>query len=409
MATIRQKTAFAAAADFRYAREQGIDLSWDNYERMLPQDGFARLGLSCADCLMGPCRINPFDRGSEKTVCGLDRAGLVYRSFMRFLGAQPHETDDYLASIIGAAAARCGEPVKTSDGSTLVGPGVLKKDKVNIICEGVDFDRLAEIERAAVDHSAIAEKAGASGFEFSLIGACCSRRNTAGGCAGAEFAVLTGLADAYLIGPGAAGAGRNAASAFHTAVMCPGMDAAAILSRAAEAYKKRDAAKIRPAAEPAELRMYSLDSLDGIAGRYEKIAVFAGDANIKRTVGAAALSAIDRLASHGVACFTFGNVAAEAAALTDGVYACGANVHDVLKHEAIAKKLCVVCMPELAFAQSVAEAIYMGSQGAGVITCTELPIEGCPELADSMHKLVGYCAPESFADRALELTGKGDA
>ena len=51
----------------------------------------------------------------------------------------------------------------------------------------------------------------------------------------------------------------------------------------------------------------------------------------------------------------------------------------------------------------------MGSQGASVITCTELPIEGCPELADSIHKLVGYCAPESFADRALELTGKGDA
>ena len=65
MATIRRKTIENKATEYlSYARTAGVDLSWNNYERMLPQDGFARLGLSCSDCLMGPCRINPFDRNA---------------------------------------------------------------------------------------------------------------------------------------------------------------------------------------------------------------------------------------------------------------------------------------------------------------------------------------------------------
>ena len=403
MATIRRKTAIPALDDFKYARKNGIDLSWDNYEQMLPQDGFARLGLACSDCLMGPCRINPFDRGSEKTVCGLGRKELAYRSMMHLMGAAARETADPMAAILETAAAKCPQPVKVSDGCTSVGAGVLKPDMINVLCEGVPFARLAELEKAAET----ADAAGAKGFNFVLVGACCSKRNTACGLANVELAMLTGLVDAYLLGAGAVGLGRNAAAAYHTAVLCPGMETGALLKKAAEAYAKRDAAKIRPAGEPVQLKMHSLESLAEIAGSCDKVALFAGDANIKRTVGAAVIDTIKALTAKGVACFTFGNAAVEAAGLDGAVYASGAAVSDVAACEAIMKKVCAVCMPELALGGTVAQALCMGGKGAPVLTCTELPVEGCPELADALHESVEYCAPGDFTARALECAGEG--
>ncbi len=66
------------------AFQRGMVLSWDRFERLQPQDGFLRLGLSCPyGCLHGPCRIDPFARGPEKGFCGLDRHQMVAVSLLR--------------------------------------------------------------------------------------------------------------------------------------------------------------------------------------------------------------------------------------------------------------------------------------------------------------------------------------
>ncbi len=88
----------------RLASRQGVELSWDRFEKLQPQDGFLRLGLSCPfGCLHGPCRIDPFGRGPEKGVCGLEKdemaAGMLLRlcvqGALETLGASlPAGSDD---------------------------------------------------------------------------------------------------------------------------------------------------------------------------------------------------------------------------------------------------------------------------------------------------------------------------
>ncbi|MGE4354562.1 MAG: hypothetical protein AB7D36_10825 [Oscillospiraceae bacterium] len=406
MAKIRRKTIAPAAGEYlKYAREQGIDLSWNNYERMLPQDGFARLGLSCTDCLMGPCRISPFARDEAKTVCGMDAGDLVYRSVMHTLGVTPGYTKDYMTSILKTVEEHCAAPSRTRDGQAPVGFGVLDRDMINICVESVPFPRLEEIEAAAVGMGDTAASVGAKGFKFSLVGHACSRRSAIGGYADIELAMLTGLVDAYLLGPTAVGLGKNVAPHYHTAVICQSMDAADILKKAAEAFAARDEEKIRPDTSVAVVPIHGLEKLQEIAAGYEKIAVFAGGSNIKLTIGELTAEAIRRLSSMGIACFTFGSnvLTAGKAGLTENVYACGGEVSDILNYEAIRGKVRVVCMPELSSGDDFARALYMGEHGLKVMTATELPIEGCLELADALHARLAYCAHEDYVAKALEI------
>ena len=48
------------------AKKEGIDTAWDRYEAMVPQCGFGELGLCCRNCLLGPCRIDPFEEGQRR-------------------------------------------------------------------------------------------------------------------------------------------------------------------------------------------------------------------------------------------------------------------------------------------------------------------------------------------------------
>lgn len=68
------------------AAQRGIKLNWDRYERLQPQDGFLRVGLSCPfGCMQGPCRIDPFERGPDRGFCGLDRDGMVAALLLRLV------------------------------------------------------------------------------------------------------------------------------------------------------------------------------------------------------------------------------------------------------------------------------------------------------------------------------------
>jgi len=85
METIHLKTIDPISQDLlRSAGSRGLKLTWDRYERLQPQDGFLRLGLSCPyGCLQGPCRIDPLGRGPDRGLCGLDRDGMVAALLLR--------------------------------------------------------------------------------------------------------------------------------------------------------------------------------------------------------------------------------------------------------------------------------------------------------------------------------------
>jgi len=85
MDTIHLKTVDPLSQDLlKSAFQRGIKLNWDRYERLQPQDGFLRVGLSCPyGCLQGPCRIDPFGRGPDRGLCGLDRDQMVAALLLR--------------------------------------------------------------------------------------------------------------------------------------------------------------------------------------------------------------------------------------------------------------------------------------------------------------------------------------
>ena len=85
METIHLKTVDPVSqALLQSAAARGLDLNWERYEKLQPQDGFLRAGLSCPfGCLQGPCRIDPFGRGADLGICGLDRDRMVAALLLR--------------------------------------------------------------------------------------------------------------------------------------------------------------------------------------------------------------------------------------------------------------------------------------------------------------------------------------
>ena len=85
MDTIHLKTVDPLSQNLlKSASQRGIKLNWDRYERLQPQDGFLRVGLSCPyGCMQGPCRIDPFGRGPDRGLCGLDRDRMVAALLLR--------------------------------------------------------------------------------------------------------------------------------------------------------------------------------------------------------------------------------------------------------------------------------------------------------------------------------------
>jgi len=69
------------------AAEAGIELAWDRYAMQEPQCGFGQLGLCCRNCLMGPCRIDPFGDGPKEGVCGATADIIAARNLARMIAA----------------------------------------------------------------------------------------------------------------------------------------------------------------------------------------------------------------------------------------------------------------------------------------------------------------------------------
>ncbi|HBB18157.1 MAG TPA: hypothetical protein DCZ97_14595, partial [Syntrophus sp. (in: bacteria)] len=92
------------------ASQKGLGLNWERYEKQQPQDGFLRLGLSCPyGCMQGPCRIDPYGRGADRGICGLDRDAMAAASLLRLTlqgvmeAMHLHRSDHYGAEIAWTA------------------------------------------------------------------------------------------------------------------------------------------------------------------------------------------------------------------------------------------------------------------------------------------------------------------
>src|ERR1035437_7832337 len=94
-----------AQAMIDIAQREGIETVWDRLAAQQPQCGYCALGLSCRNCSMGPCRIDPFGEGPQKGVCGAGADLIVARNFGRAIAAGSSSHSDHGRDILEAFAA----------------------------------------------------------------------------------------------------------------------------------------------------------------------------------------------------------------------------------------------------------------------------------------------------------------
>jgi len=86
MEFIQKKSADYAVEHFLFkAVDQEISLPWDRFEGQLPECGFCESGLSCRDCLQGPCISHPFRNQTKVGICGKDKNILAAQSLLRLV------------------------------------------------------------------------------------------------------------------------------------------------------------------------------------------------------------------------------------------------------------------------------------------------------------------------------------
>jgi hypothetical protein len=56
-----------------------------------PHCGYGLIGLCCAGCLLGPCRVNPFEKGSADLSCGHDTDWIVAENLLRLIAVEAIE------------------------------------------------------------------------------------------------------------------------------------------------------------------------------------------------------------------------------------------------------------------------------------------------------------------------------
>ncbi len=82
------------------AREDEVSTVWDRLAAQEPQCGYCAMGLSCRNCAMGPCRVDPFGEGPQKGVCGADADTIVARNLGRAIAAGAASHSDHGRDIL---------------------------------------------------------------------------------------------------------------------------------------------------------------------------------------------------------------------------------------------------------------------------------------------------------------------
>jgi hydroxylamine reductase (hybrid-cluster protein) len=223
MKELRKKSADSAVnqAIVKAYREQ-IELTWDRAEALQPQCGFGRMAICCTDCLEGPCRVNPFAKNGQKSICGRDQQALVSNYFLRKtvdgaaalanlaeqFGCEFDPSTWRSISLTADSMIPCGKRfdelgqaivtsltaianAPTNKRRTLAaGMGVLESGKPNIVCHG-------HVPPAKVE--GLVKTAGA---EANVVSICGSEKTlpVVTNYDSQETALLTGLVDLLVVG-----------------------------------------------------------------------------------------------------------------------------------------------------------------------------------------------------------------
>ena len=95
--------------------------------------GYGLLGLCCSDCLEGPCRISPFDKGQARGRCGADADLLVARSLVGLTCREGLRSLKSLRDSLGELKERMG-----NKGSPAVAlPHLLPESAVNSLADAI--------------------------------------------------------------------------------------------------------------------------------------------------------------------------------------------------------------------------------------------------------------------------------
>ena len=87
------------------ARKDGVETAWDRLREQTPHCTFCEQGLSCRNCVMGPCRISPKGDKRQRGVCGADADVIVARNFGRFVAGGAAGHSDHGRDLIEVLAA----------------------------------------------------------------------------------------------------------------------------------------------------------------------------------------------------------------------------------------------------------------------------------------------------------------
>lgn len=124
----------------RIAEQEGIETAWDRFEKQQPQCGYGQLGICCRNCMMGPCRIDPFGGEPKRGVCGATADTIVARNLIRMIagGASAHSDHGRHVAITmhealeGKAPYRITDEKKLNAVATKLGIDTKGKDKTEI-------------------------------------------------------------------------------------------------------------------------------------------------------------------------------------------------------------------------------------------------------------------------------------
>jgi carbon-monoxide dehydrogenase catalytic subunit len=82
------------------AAREGIPTVWDRLAAQEPHCGYCQLGVSCRNCSMGPCRIDPFGNGPQVGVCGAGADLIVARNLSRAIAVGSASHSDHGRDIL---------------------------------------------------------------------------------------------------------------------------------------------------------------------------------------------------------------------------------------------------------------------------------------------------------------------
>lgn len=104
--TISEMTIWDDAKQMlKKAKKDGVETAWDRLQEQTPHCTFCELGLTCRNCVMGPCRISPKGDKRQRGVCGADADVIVARNFGRFIAGGTAGHSDHGRDCIEALEA----------------------------------------------------------------------------------------------------------------------------------------------------------------------------------------------------------------------------------------------------------------------------------------------------------------